>query len=271
VDDPLEHDQVLAAIDDPDWDGILNGYISRLGRIVAWESRAGEPFILDGEIRTTHDGTWEPAGEQQLYRLGTASFNEITVDARRLFLAQSLRLGAESRFAGWKSRIVALIPEEDGAHESKIMRTLADGSIEATHTYNPLDAYATYAQQVTELAMEFGANDELMDLKSTRPGNEEDDAEVSTIVQAWLMREAAQAELEQARHSLRFGLAGHARLLKRSSETRESLARVAEALYTDRTSLSKIVRTAESDPRIAGALDALESDGGKVPVDLPHR
>jgi hypothetical protein len=57
---------------------------------------------------------------------------------------------------------VALIPEEVGAKESKIIRTTANGGIQATHTYNVLDAYGTYAGRVHELAMEFGSTDEAL-------------------------------------------------------------------------------------------------------------
>jgi hypothetical protein len=180
--------------------------LSRAGRVLAWRLATGERVIYEGEIQVDHDGAlvrgWKPVGEPRTYLVRSKDEAEIFHDVCRLFLSHSLRTGAASRFAGWRARVVALIPEEVGAKESKIIRTTADGGIQATHTYNVLDAYGTYAGWVHELAMEFGGIDEaLAKAVPWTPGNA-DEGQVSHIVQAWLMREAADAELAQARTTL---------------------------------------------------------------------
>jgi hypothetical protein len=196
-------------------------------------------------------------GQPRIYRVASDDNAEVAADARRLFLAHSLRTGAVSRFAGWRERLVALIPEEVGPKESKIMRTTRDGEIEATHTYTVLDAYGTYAGWVHDLAMEFGSTDEA--LENRRHPSDRTESEVTHIVQAWLMREAADAELVQARGSLKLGLGAHAHILKHSDEPHISIAELARSLYTDRPNLSKVVKAAANDDRITRLLGAIES------------
>jgi hypothetical protein len=242
----------------------LSGWLSETGRVLAWKMPSGERIILEGEIKIDRRGRvvegWEPAGTPRIYRVTAGDDDATRDDVRRLFLAHSIRTGAARRFTGWRERIVAMIPEEVGAKETNILRTTADGQIEATHTYNVLDAYATYAQWVNELAFEFGSTDELLMMDNARkPGP--DEIEVLGIAQAWLLREAATAQLEQARHSLKFGLAGHARWLQEYPEgDRMSVAELARSLHTDRPNLSKVIKTAEADPDIQAYLDALHSD-----------
>jgi hypothetical protein len=264
VDAPDERARLLAAIDEDDETSAeaLVGMMSREGRVLVWRLATGERVIYEGEIQVDYDGAlvngWKPVGEPRAYLVRSNDKAEIFGDACRLFLAHSLRTGAVSRFAGWRARVVALIPEEVGAKESKIIRTTADGGIEATHTYNVLDAYGTYAGWIHELAMEFGSTDEaLAKAGPWMPGNA-DEPQVRGIVQAWLMREAADAELAQARTTLNFSLGAHARLLKRGGSG-VSIAELARSLYTDRPNLSKIIKAAESDSRTRRLFDAVES------------
>lgn len=116
---------------------------------------------------------------------------------QRAFIAQSIESGAYRRLAGWRHRVVILIPEEVGIKESNIFRTLADRTIERTHTYNALDAVHTYADWVNDLAKESGTTDEKIEAGIQTPNT--DSLFSPQIVQAWLMREAADIELEQAR------------------------------------------------------------------------
>jgi hypothetical protein len=74
------------------------------------------------------------------------------------------------------------------------------------------------------------------------------------------MREAADAELAQARTTLTLSLGAHARRLKGSGGSGVGIAELARSLYTDRPNLSKIIKAAESDSRIRHLFDALESD-----------
>lgn len=196
-------------------------------------------------------------GQPRIYRVSSDDDAEVGADARRLFLAHSLRTGAVSRFAGWRERFVALIPEEVGPKEAKIMRTTCDGDIEATHTYTVLDAYGTYAGWVHDLAMEFGSTDEAL-MKRRRPFDRAE-SEVAHIVQAWLMREAADAELTQARGSLKLSLSAHARRLKQFDDPGISIAELSRSLYTDRPNLSRVIKSAANDERITRLLDAIES------------
>jgi hypothetical protein len=76
-----------------------------------------------------------------------------------------------------------------------------------------------------------------------------------SVVSAWLMREAGEAQLQQARGSLKFGLAGYARVP--SDEL--PIAELARSLYTDRANLTKVIKAAEKDARITGILDAIAS------------
>jgi hypothetical protein len=262
IEDP-ERGRVLGAVEDEDNTSAeqICGLISREGRVLAWKLPTGERVIYEGEIRVDYNGSlveaWEPIGKPRIYRVSSDDDAEVAADARRLFLAHSLRTGAASRFAGWRERLVALIPEEVGPKESKIMRTTRDGDVEATHTYTVLDAYGTYAGWVHDLAMEFGSTDEAL-MNRHRPSGWAE-SEVTHIVQAWLMREAADAELTQARGSLKLGLGAHARRLKRFDEPGISIAELARSLYTDRPNLSKVVTAAANDERITRLLDAIES------------
>lgn len=237
--------------------------ISREGRVVAWRLTTGERVIYEGEIQVDYDGAlvngWTPVGEPRAYLVRSNAQAEIFHDVCRLFLAHSLRTGATSRFAGWRARVVALIPEEVGAKESKIIRTTADGEIEATHTYNVLDAYGTYAGWVHELAMEFGSTDEALAKAGPWTPDNADEGPVRTIVQVWLMREAAEAELAQARTTLNLSLGAHARRLNHSGWPGLNIAELARSLYTDRPNLSKVIKAAESDHHTRRWFDALES------------
>lgn len=265
VDDPEKHARLLAATDEDDETSVeaLAGMISREGRVVAWRLATGERVIYEGEIQVDYDGVlvngWKPVGRPRVYVVPSNDEAAILADVCRLFLTHSLRTGAASRFAGWRARVVALIPEEVGAKESKIIRTTAEGRIEATHTYNVLDAYGTYAGWVHELAMEFGSTDEALAKAGPWTGGNADEAQVRGIVQAWLMREAADAELAQARTTLNFSLGAHARRLKRFGGPGVSVAELARSLYTDRPNLSKIIRAAEGDSRTRRFFDAIES------------
>jgi hypothetical protein len=49
-----------------------------------------------------------------------------------------------------------------------------------------------------------------------------------------------------------------------------SIAELARSLYTDRPNLSKVIRTAESDPEITRYLDAIHSDATEKVLAL-HR
>src|SRR6185503_3222755 len=97
---------------------------------------------------------------------------------------------AASQFCGWRDRVVAIVPEEVGPKESKIIRTLAGGGIEVVHTYNVLDAYGTYARWVTDLALEYGSGDDAIASDTPQPPGM-----ARPVVSAWLMREAGEAQL----------------------------------------------------------------------------
>ncbi|SED63944.1 hypothetical protein [Ruania alba] len=240
---------------------VTTGFISRQGRVLAWKTSTGEHVLYGGAIRVADDYGWESAGTPRVYLFDTNDEDATADDAVRLFLSQSLTNGGAERFAGWRERIVALIPEEVGAKESKIIRTLADGTLERTHTYNVLDAYSTYARWVNQLANEFGSTDENLAAGISIPDTAPLEPLTPNIVQAWLMREAAQAQLDQARASLKFGLAAQARMHEHTSPDTDadvSIAELARSLHTDRPNLTRAIKAAEADAKLRNQLDDIE-------------
>jgi hypothetical protein len=219
------------------------GCISRRGRVVGYHLPTGESVLREDEIEVHVDARggidWEPAGDPRVYRVD-ADDEGVVADGRRLFLAQSLRLGAVDRLAGWRGRVVALVPEEVGPKESNVIRTLADGRIEVRHTYHSFDASAQYAEWVHSLAMEFSGTDEAI---GARPEPSAFEAlGVSRIVQAWLVREANEAEREHARFQLEVHLGAHAMMAQTVSQCPMTVAELARSLYTDRPNLTRLAK-----------------------------
>lgn len=236
----------------------LCGFISERGQVFARKSSNGEYFLYESAIQATNDYEWIPSGSPRIYRFDTVDEAEIQADARRLFVSQSLCNGGARRSTGWRDRIVVLIPEPAGAKESKIIRTLADGGIEETHTYSVLDAYTKYAEWVNALAAEFGGADEKLLANIETPDIEPFSPIVANIAQAWLLREAAESTLEQTRASLKFSLAGFTRLLALSeTDSRASVSELGLSLQTDRPNLTRLIKAAEKDARIAEILDSI--------------
>jgi hypothetical protein len=249
----------LAATEDDDASDVLAGYISEKGRVLAWQTADGRRVLYEGAISVGDDFEWAPTGSPRIYRFETDDSSEITADTRRLFLTQSLSSGGARAVAGWRDRVVALIPEEGGAKEAKIMRTLPGGEIDATHTYNVLDAYSKYAEWVHELAAEFGGTDEKLAAGIKTPDIAPLPAIAAHIAQAWLLREAADAELQQARHSLKFGLAGFSRLGSLPDADRgASIAELARSLHTDRPNLTRAIKAAEADRSVREAMERID-------------
>lgn len=250
--------QEAASLADEEGTKFIAGYISDKGRVVGWAQPTGEYVLYEGDVTVASDLSWEPTGTPRIYRANTNDENEIVNDVRRLFLAQSISNGGAYRFTGWRDRIVAFIPEEVGPKESKIMRTLRDGRIDVEHTYNVLDACAKYAEWVNDLAKEFGGTDEVIGID--RPDTEAVGPMVRNIVQAWLLRDAAEIQLNQARHSLRFALAGQERIFKRSNDDgRLTVSELARSLHTDRPNLTRAIKAAQNDPSIKEAFDHIEA------------
>lgn len=250
----------LAATEDDDTSDFIAGYISEQGRVVAWKTSEGDRVLREEAIRVDDDYHWEPAGTPRVFRFDTHDEAEIRDDACRLFLSQSLSNGAARMSAGWRGRVVALVPEEVGAKESKIIRTLPNGGIESTHTYNVLDAYAKYSEWVNALASEFGSTDEKLEAGIRTPDTTPFGPPVDSIVQSWLMREAADAALQQARHSLKFGLAAFSRLASTGTESGGSVAELARSLHTDRPNLARAIKSAEADPELRELFAKLDRD-----------
>lgn len=249
VADPTTVTELAATADDDTSDPIA-GYISEQGRVIAWRTPAGDHVLREEAIKVDDDYDWEPIGTPRIFRFDTDDEAVIRDDARRLFLSQSLSNGAARMSAGWRGRVVALVPEEVGAKESKIFRTLPDGGIECTHTYNVLDAYAKYSEWVNALASEFGTSDEKLEAGIRTPDTTPFGFPVDSIIQSWLMREAADAALQQARHSLKFGLAAFSRLPSTGTESGGSVAELARSLHTDRPNLARAIKSAEADPEL---------------------
>lgn len=240
----------LAATTDDDTSNPIAGFISEQGRVIAWRTPADDHLLREEAIRVDDDFDWEPVGTPRIFRFDTNDEAEIRDDACRLFLSQSLSNGGARMSAGWRGRVVALVPEEVGAKESKIIRTLPDGGIECTHTYNVLDAYAKYSEWVNALASEFGTSDEKLEAEIRTPDTTPFGFPVDSIVQSWLMREAADAALQQARHSLKFGLAAFSRLPSIGTESGGSVSELARSLHTDRPNLVRAIKSAEADPEL---------------------
>lgn len=241
-------------------DTIVAGFISEQGRVLAWRTAAGEPVLYESAIRVDDDYEWADIGTPRIYRFDSDDDAEIRDDALRLFLSQSLSNGGARRSAGWRGRIVALVPEEVGAKESKIIRTRPDGGIETIHTYNVLDAYSKYSEWVHALADEFGSTDQKLEAGIRTPDTAPFGGSVDGIVQAWLMREAAEAALQQARHSLKFGLALFSRLLKRSGdEPGGSVAELARSLHADRPNLTRAIKAAEGDSEVKEMFERIDA------------
>lgn len=108
------------------------------------------------------------------------------------------------------------------------------------------------------LAAEFGGTEEKLEAHVETPDIAPFSPIVAGIAQAWLLRETADATLEQTRVSLKFSLAGFTRLLELSgTDSRASVAELARSLQTDRPNLTRMIKTAEKDARIAEILDSL--------------
>lgn len=258
VTDPAEA-ATLAASEDEEGTDVLAGYISEKGRVLAWQTATGERVLYEGAISVSDDLDWVPAGDPRIYRFETDDRKAITADARRLFLSRNLSNGGVRAVAGWRDRVVALIPEEVGPKESKIFRTLPDGAIDVTHTYNVLDAYSKYSEWVHDLAAEFGGTDEKLEAGIDTPDVAPYPNIAASIAQAWLLREAADAELQQARHSLKFGLAAFSRLGSLpEADPGASVAELARSLHTDRPNLARAIKAAEGDRSVREAMERIE-------------
>lgn len=240
----------LATTEDDDTSHHVARYISEQGRVIAWRTRAGDHVVRAEEIKVDDDHDWAPIGTPRIFRFDTNDEGRIRDDARRLFLSQSLSNGGARMSTGWRGRVVALVPEEVGAKESNIIRTLADGGIECTHTYNVLDAYAKYSEWVNALSSEFGSSDEKLEAGIGTPDTTPFGFPMANIVQSWLMREAAEAALHQARHSLKFGLAAFSRLPSYGIAPGGSVSELARSLHTDRPNLARAIKSAEADPEM---------------------
>jgi hypothetical protein len=254
----LQEAAALAGEADGEGVDFIDGYISEKGRVVGWAQPTGEYVLCEGDVAVADDLSWEPAGIPRIYRANTSDVKDAREDVRRLFLAQSIRNGGAYRFTGWRDRIVAFIPEEVGPKESKIMRTMRDGSIDVEHTYNVLDACAKYAEWVNDLAKEFGGTDEAIGIN--RADTEAVGSMVRNIAQAWLLRDAAEIQLSQARHSLRFALAGQARIFtRRNADDSFTVSELARSLHTDRPNLARAIKAAQNDPNVKKAIDCIDS------------
>ena len=257
VKDGEEASRLAATADD--LTEVLAGYISERGRVLSWQSATGERVLYEGAISVGDDFDWVSTGTPRIYRFETDDRKAIAADTRRLFLSQSLSNGGARAVAGWRDRVVALIPEEVGPKESKIIRTLADGTVEATHTYNVLDAYAKYSEWVHELAAEFGGTDEKLASRIETPNIAPFSSIAANIAQAWLLREAAEAELQQARTSLKVGLAGFSWLGRMAdADPGASVAELARSLHTDRPNLARAIKAAEGDRSVREAMKRVE-------------
>jgi len=249
----------LAATADDETSDDLDGCISERGRVFAWRTATGTLLLCEEAISVGADHDWSPSGTPRVYRFDTADPSEISADVRRLFLSQSLCNGGARAVAGWRGRVVALIPEEVGAKESNIFRTLPGRAIDTTHTYNVLDAYSKYSGWVHELADEFGGTDEKLAGRIETPDIRPFPAVAAQIAQAWLLREAADAQLQQARHSLKFGLAGFSLLSSRDdADPGASVSELARSLHTDRPNLARAVKAAEGDRSVREAMGGLD-------------
>jgi hypothetical protein len=249
----------LAATEDDEASEVIAGYISEKGRVLAWQAADGRRVLYEGAISVSDEFEWVPAGTPRVFRFETDDRKAITADTRRLFLLQSLSNGGTRAVAGWRGRVVALIPEEVGAKESKIFRTLPDGAIDVTHTYNVLDAYSTYSEWVHDLAAEFGGTDEKLEAGIETPDIAPFPYIAASIAQAWLLREAADAELQQARHSLKFGLAAFSRLGSLpGADPGASVAELARSLHTDRPNLARAIKAAEGDRAVREAMERID-------------
>jgi hypothetical protein len=258
VTDPADASALAATENEKDTE-ILAGYISQKGRVLAWRTAASARVLYEGAISVGDDFEWIPTGTPRIYRFETDDPSEVSADACRLFLCQSLRNGGARALAGWRDRVVALIPEEVGAKESKIIRTLPGGAIDATHTYTVLDAYSKYSEWVHELAAEFGGTDEKLAAGIETPDISPFPYIAAHIAQAWLLREAADAELQQARHSLKFGLAGFSRLGGLpDADPGASVAELARSLHTDRPNLARAIKAAEGDRSVREAMERID-------------
>lgn len=249
---------LFAAAEDEGTVEFLAGYISERGRVLAWQTASGESVLYEGLIHVSDD-SWIATGTPRIYRFATDDREAITSDARRLFLSQSLGNGAVRAVAGWRDRVVALIPEEVGAKESKIFRTLPDGTIAVAHTYNVLDAYSKYSEWIHELAAEFGGTEEKLEAGTQTPDIAPFPHIAAGIAQAWLLREAADAELQQARHSLKLGLAAFSHLISLPGTGRSaSVAELARSLHTDRPNLTRAIKAAEGDGAVRRAREQID-------------
>jgi hypothetical protein len=215
----------------------LRNYVTGHVRVAAARLTTGETVVRVDDVDDA--GFEDDEGVEFVNRhvyLCHGSDEQAVDEARRLLLAETLDTQAMRRFAGWRDRVVALIRDLWG--EYKIVRTLADGAIEMDHGYSVLDGVTIYANWVRELAQE---------LRDVRVGDPADFAIFNLVVHPWLVKEAAEAELEQARFSLRYGIGGITRSgrIGTSADGAITISELARGLYTDRANLSRLVSSAE--------------------------
>lgn len=117
---------------------------------------------------------------------------------------------------------------------------------------------AKYAEWVGDLAAEFGTTDEKLTAGIDTPNIEP--LVTPQIVQSWLLKEAAEAQLSQARHSLKLGLGAHLRFQEVATDRPTiSMAELARSLHTDRSNLSRAAKLAAADAEVMQLLDSIES------------
>jgi hypothetical protein len=222
-------------VSDPD--ELINGYLSRTGRVRLYAWADGTRVLYEGEIELEFEGEWtepsgwHPVGEPRLYRSTASDDVEQCDDGLRLFLRHSFTTGAEELFAGWKDRFVAIIPEEVGMKETKVFRSTPDGRIEAEHRYAAPDALMLYSRWVMALADEFSDSD--------MAGHINDAGMYGSTAQQWLAREGANAQLSGTRQWLKMNLATLG-LHARASGEDFNLSELARWLHTDRANLAKM-------------------------------
>ena len=253
----------------------FGGFISKVGRVYA--VRDGDQFLVRAEPITLtrtptvygDDITWEPRPAEARAFIGTDA-DATRQDLARLFITQTIDLGADIRlFAGWRHRFVVTITEEVGPKESKTFRSDHEGNLDWEHTYNASTAVGLFSTWASELAMEFGDYDHVR--------RQDPDGENANVIRAFIMREAAEAALAQARFDLNAAMVMQSMRLGHGDKT-VSTSQLARSLHTDRANLTRHAKVkpgselAEMMARVdamGAAMDAgrnaKKSDGGDQP------
>ncbi|TCC08397.1 hypothetical protein [Kribbella soli] len=168
---------------------------------------------------------WQIEETSEISRIftGYLTEDEARADGRRLLLDATIRSPDLRFMTGWERDALLLVRGLDWY----TIRTRADGSISYKVNEEPLNAHMTYAEMGGRLAR---------DVEYGPPFGDDLGPFAKKVASAFIHREAADALLAQARHSLRVTMQGIDRV-EQAGGGPMNLGELARRLYTDSSEL----------------------------------